>query len=152
MPRDELAEIDAHRSAACGSITASGMTRRRTTPDQRARPTTATPSTVAPLPAAVLGVDKNDRARSRFDTAHEIGHLVMHGDQVFGIKEIEQQAHWFSAALLMPADEIGPELLPTLSWPALFDLKQRWQVSLAALLMRARTLRRHRRVPVPDRD
>lgn len=92
-------------------------------------------------PVIVLGADKNDRARSRFDTAHEIGHLVMHGDQVFGLKEIEQQAHWFSAALLMPAEEIGPELPQTLSWSTLFELKQRWQVSLAALLMRARTLK-----------
>lgn len=91
-------------------------------------------------PVIVLGADKSDRARSRFDTAHEIGHLVMHGNQVFGLKEIEQQAHWFSAALLMPAEDIHPELPHRLSWPELFKLKQRWQVSLAALLMRARTL------------
>lgn len=94
----------------------------------------------ADRPVVVLGSDKNDRARSRFDTAHELGHLVLHGEELFGLKEIEQQAHWFSAALLMPAGDIAPELPRTLSWPALFELKVRWQVSLAALLMRARTL------------
>ena len=35
-------------------------------------------------PVIVLGADKNDRARSRFDGAHELGHLVVHGDQVLG--------------------------------------------------------------------
>ena len=42
----------------------------------------------------------------------------------------------------MPADDIH-DLLPTsVDWPALFELKREWQVSLAALLMRARTLGR----------
>ncbi len=40
-------------------------------------------------PVVVLGTDKNDRARSRFDAAHELGHLVMHGDQIWGLPEIE---------------------------------------------------------------
>jgi Zn-dependent peptidase ImmA (M78 family)/transcriptional regulator with XRE-family HTH domain len=93
-------------------------------------------------PVAVLGTDKNDRARSRFDAAHELGHLVMHGEQIWGMAEIEKQAHSFAAALLMPADQIYPELPNTVDWPRLFDLKRRWQVSLAALLMRARTLGR----------
>jgi Zn-dependent peptidase ImmA (M78 family)/transcriptional regulator with XRE-family HTH domain len=92
-------------------------------------------------PVVVLSTDKNDRARSRFDVAHEFGHLVMHGEQIWGIPEIEKQAHSFAAALLMPADEIRGQLPRTVDWPRLFDLKRQWQVSLAALLMRARTLR-----------
>lgn len=91
-------------------------------------------------PVVVLSADKNDRARSRFDTAHELGHLVMHGQQIYGLKEIELQAHWFAAAFLMPADDIRTELPRRVDWPVLFQLKTRWQVSLAALLMRARTL------------
>ena len=39
-------------------------------------------------PVVVLGTDKNDRARSRFDCAHELAHLVMHGEQIWGIKEV----------------------------------------------------------------
>ena len=50
-------------------------------------------------PVVVLGADKNDRARSRFDAAHELGHLAAHGDQVWAVKEVEQQAHWFGARL-----------------------------------------------------
>jgi Zn-dependent peptidase ImmA (M78 family) len=59
------------------------------------------------------------------------------------VKEVEQQAHHFAAAFLMPADDIAHELLPTRpDWPVLFELKRKWQVSLAALLMRARALGR----------
>lgn len=93
-------------------------------------------------PVVVLGADKDDRARSRFDAAHELGHLIMHGEQVWGLKEIETQAHRFAAAFLMPAQDILAELPNTVDWPYLFMLKKRWQVSLAALLMRARTLGR----------
>ncbi|TDT95566.1 Zn-dependent peptidase ImmA (M78 family) [Streptomyces sp. 846.5] len=93
-------------------------------------------------PVIVLGSDKNDRARSRFDSAHELAHLVLHGEQIWGVKEVETQAHQFAAAFLMPADDIH-DLLPTsVDWPTLFELKREWQVSLAALLMRARTLGR----------
>jgi Zn-dependent peptidase ImmA (M78 family)/DNA-binding XRE family transcriptional regulator len=93
-------------------------------------------------PVVVLGADKNDKARSRFDTAHELGHLVIHGDQIWGVKEVERQAHHFAAAFLMPAEDIRDELPDRADWPVLFQLKQEWQVSLAALLMRARTLGR----------
>jgi Zn-dependent peptidase ImmA (M78 family) len=58
------------------------------------------------------------------------------------MKEVEAQAHQFAAAFLLPADEIGSQLPATVDWPRLFELKRYWQVSLAALLMRARTLKR----------
>ncbi|MGA5143265.1 ImmA/IrrE family metallo-endopeptidase [Streptomyces azureus] len=93
-------------------------------------------------PVVVLGTDKNDRARSRFDAAHELAHLVLHGEQIWGVKEVETQAHQFAAAFLMPASDIYGHLPTTVDWSTLFDLKRRWQVSLAALLMRARTLGR----------
>jgi len=91
-------------------------------------------------PVVVLAADKRDRARSRFDAAHELGHLVVHGDQVWGLKEVEDQAHRFAAAFLMPERDIADELPTRADWPVLFELKRKWQVSLAALLMRARTL------------
>jgi Zn-dependent peptidase ImmA (M78 family)/DNA-binding XRE family transcriptional regulator len=93
-------------------------------------------------PVVVLGSEKNDRARSRFDAAHELGHLVMHGEEVWGLPEIERQAHQFAAGFLMPAADIYAELPDRPDWQRLFDLKLRWHVSLAALLMRAKTLGR----------
>jgi Zn-dependent peptidase ImmA (M78 family)/transcriptional regulator with XRE-family HTH domain len=93
-------------------------------------------------PVVVLGTDKDDRARSRFDGAHELGHLVVHGEQIWGVKEVETQAHQFAAEFLLPAEQIYDQLPTTADWPALFELKRHWQVSLAALLMRAKTLGR----------
>ena len=93
-------------------------------------------------PIIVLGADKNDRARSRFDGAHELGHLVIHGEQIWGLKEVETQAHRFAAAFLMPSSEIREQLPSVVDWPRLFELKKYWQVSLAALLRRARDLER----------
>lgn len=93
-------------------------------------------------PVVVLGSDKNDRARSRFDCAHELAHLVMHGEIIWGVKEVEDQAHQFAAAFLMPTEQIFDDLPTTVDWQKLFALKQYWQTSLAALLMRARRLGR----------
>ncbi|MFE0044680.1 ImmA/IrrE family metallo-endopeptidase [Streptomyces albireticuli] len=57
-------------------------------------------------------------------------------------KEVETQAHHFAAAFLMPAEDIQDQLPTAVDRPALFALKRQWQVALAALLMRARTLGR----------
>lgn len=91
-------------------------------------------------PLVVLTSDKLNRFRSRFDAAHELGHAVMHRDVTGWEREAEQQAHWFSAAMLMPAEDIGADLPRTADWRGLLDLKAEWKVSIAALLKRAQTL------------
>jgi Zn-dependent peptidase ImmA (M78 family)/transcriptional regulator with XRE-family HTH domain len=91
-------------------------------------------------PIAVLGSDKAVTARSRFDAAHELGHFVLHSDTSPGSKEIESQAHHFAAAFLMPRSGIEHLLPSNADWPRLAELKVEWRVSIAALLMRARTL------------
>jgi Zn-dependent peptidase ImmA (M78 family)/transcriptional regulator with XRE-family HTH domain len=90
-------------------------------------------------PVAVLATDKNKWDRSRFDAAHELGHLVMH-DEAAGVPEAERQANEFAAALLMPAGDIARWLPDRANWRVLMDLKNEWGVSIAALLMRARVL------------
>lgn len=77
------------------------------------------PSAAGIGPVVVLGADKNDRARSRFDGAHELGHLVVHGHQIWGVKEVEHQAHAFAAAFLMPAGDIRDELPDRADWTVL---------------------------------
>jgi Zn-dependent peptidase ImmA (M78 family)/transcriptional regulator with XRE-family HTH domain len=91
-------------------------------------------------PVIVLACDKDDAARSRFDAAHELGHLVMHHDAEPGDPALERQADAFAAEFLMPAATIGPELPSRLSWQSYFQLKHRWGTSLAALVRRARDL------------
>lgn len=91
-------------------------------------------------PVVVLAADKKDRARSRFDAAHELGHLIMHREDAGIVKQVESEAHAFASELLMPADEIRNQLPVRLDWDRLVKLKFRWGVSIKALLMRARSL------------
>jgi len=99
----------------------------------------------ADRPTVVLNPIKKDYYRQRFDVAHELGHLVMHGEADPGSKAIEEQAHRFASEFLMPAEEIH-DLLPTTmgrsAWTNLFRLKEQWGVSVSALLFRARQLGR----------
>lgn len=91
-------------------------------------------------PLILLSPLKDDRARSRFDAAHELGHLVMHRDIEPGSKIIENQAHTFAAAFLMPADEITTDLPRKVDWEALAEAKIKWGTSLRALAYRAHEL------------
>ncbi len=92
-------------------------------------------------PVIVLGNNKFDAARSRFDAAHELGHLVMHPDPEPGSRVQERQAHLFAAALLMPRSRIEDELpRQKIDWRKLLELKRTWGVSLGALLFRAKDL------------
>jgi Zn-dependent peptidase ImmA (M78 family)/transcriptional regulator with XRE-family HTH domain len=93
-------------------------------------------------PVVVLYSDKGDASRSRFDAAHELGHLVMHRTAPHDANWVEEQANWFAASFLMPADDIRRELSHGVSWAELLRLKLRWGASIAALLRRARTLDR----------
>jgi Zn-dependent peptidase ImmA (M78 family)/transcriptional regulator with XRE-family HTH domain len=96
-------------------------------------------------PIVMLWSTKDDSARSRFDAAHELGHLVMHPDPEPGNKTMERQAHLFAASFLMPADQIRDELpakAPTKrDQRHLLHLKQTWGVSIAAIFYRARELK-----------
>lgn len=93
------------------------------------------------LPYVFLGSDVNVGVRSRFDTAHEIGHLVMHrfvSKKQFGkpedFKILERQAHRFAAAFLLPKEQFFKELwAPTLD--AFASLKPRWKTSIKGMIV-----------------
>jgi Zn-dependent peptidase ImmA (M78 family) len=91
-------------------------------------------------PLIVLSDGKRDKARSGFDVAHELGHLVMHHEPEFSDRVQERQAHAFAAAILMPAAELMEDL-PVRpprgeDWERLKEAQLRWGVSIAALLYR----------------
>ncbi|CAM3296568.1 XRE family transcriptional regulator [Pseudomonas floridensis] len=82
--------------------------------------------------------------RSRFDAAHELGHLVrdvytMQHGQAHG-PEIERQADAFAAAFLMPKESVAANQPPTYSVKYLMKLKHYWGVSLAAMAYRFNSL------------
>jgi Zn-dependent peptidase ImmA (M78 family)/transcriptional regulator with XRE-family HTH domain len=73
----------------------------------------------------------------RYALAHELGHLVMHTGTAS--EDMERDADEFAAALLMPAEDIRPEMRG-LRFRDLGSLKLRWRVSLAALIRQAHRL------------
>jgi Zn-dependent peptidase ImmA (M78 family) len=95
-------------------------------------------------PLVVLWADKSDKARSRFDAAHELGHLVMHSDAEPLSVEQERQANMFASAFHMPAVDIASDLIrnaPTLTtWPEVLRRRAHWGVSAKAFLYRSREL------------
>lgn len=96
-------------------------------------------------PLIVLWADKQDKARSRFDAAHELGHLVMHSDPDPMDRSQEREANMFASAFLMPASEVQvslPDRVPTAStWESVLQTRSAWGVSAKALLYRARELK-----------
>lgn len=95
-------------------------------------------------PYVLIGTDKGTAARWRFDAAHELGHIILHTkvppasltrrDQ---FKRIEQQAHRFAAAFLLPLAPFGEDLFGA-NMDAFRALKPKWNVSIAMMIKRAR--------------
>lgn len=77
---------------------------------------------------------------SRFDAAHELGHLIMHRHGQPHGQEAEKEANAFASAFLMPERSIRAKQLyfPTLD--SLVKAKKYWKVSVSALNYRLHTL------------
>jgi Zn-dependent peptidase ImmA (M78 family)/DNA-binding XRE family transcriptional regulator len=76
--------------------------------------------------------------RSRFDAAHELGHLVMHVHGASGGRDVEKDADRFAAAFLIPRDDLISHMPMRLtSINQLITAKERWGVSVAALARNA---------------
>ncbi|MGO9973416.1 MAG: ImmA/IrrE family metallo-endopeptidase [Solirubrobacteraceae bacterium] len=85
-----------------------------------------------------------DGARARFSLAHELGHALLHWDRFDAPsgKDAEREAHRFAAAFLMPPAEMLSALgRVRFTLDDLIVYRQRWGVSIQALITRARDLR-----------
>jgi len=81
---------------------------------------------------------QNDRIR--FSLAHELGHVIMHLDDIIpDNRDAEDEANTFASEFLMPSNDIKP-LLYNLNMAKLADLKRRWRVSMHALVKRAKDI------------
>jgi len=76
--------------------------------------------------------------RSRFDAAHELGHLVLHkhGGAHGGDSESEGQANSFASAFLMPRAGVLAKTPRAYSLNQIVQAKRTWRVSAAALIYR----------------
>lgn len=102
-------------------------------------------SFVLDRPLILLSADKDNGYRSRFDLAHELGHLVLHRHiqrptERDRHKLLEQQAHRFAGAFLLPAETFATEMRMPVTLDDLLLLKRRWGVSVAAMIMRLSAL------------
>lgn len=98
------------------------------------------------VPYFILGADKKVAARSRFDVAHELGHIILHR-YVNGVcigrhvdhKILEQQANRFAGAFLLPEQSfMGDVFSPSID--TFQSLKPKWGVSIQLMIHRAQDL------------
>ena len=71
--------------------------------------------------------------RSRFDAAHELGHLILHRHTGSAHINAEAEADAFAAAFLMPKEDLIAEVPVVRSLRTIIAAKRRWGVSAAAL-------------------
>lgn len=97
-------------------------------------------------PYIFLSSSKNSAARSRFDISHELAHLTFHKHLSNNVcynpvvhPVLEKQAHRFASAFLMPAETFMNDLVSP-SLDRFWALKEKWQTSIAAMIMRCQHL------------
>ncbi|RCW46934.1 Zn-dependent peptidase ImmA (M78 family) [Halopolyspora algeriensis] len=91
-------------------------------------------------PIVVLNTGKSGE-RGRFDAAHELGHLVLHGEQATPHgPSSENEANRFAAAFLMPEADVLSRGLQHATAQRILRDKQRWTVSAMALTHRLHEL------------
>lgn len=79
--------------------------------------------------------------RSRFDAAHELGHLVMHRHGApQDSRQAETEANQFASHLLMPTDDVVGRIRHVVALDEVVHAKKRWGVSVAALVYRLHKL------------
>ena len=93
----------------------------------------------------VLFSNKLNYYRLRFTLAHELGHIVLHhflAEDEYGqdYETIERQAHRFASAFLMPKKPFIASIGP-LTLTGILKLKDKWNVSAAAIVKRLYDLR-----------
>ncbi|WP_132995802.1 helix-turn-helix domain-containing protein [Sporanaerobacter acetigenes] len=96
----------------------------------------------------VLGNDKYSATRRQFSAAHELGHIVLHDgfleiDNMTKeeIRNMENEAHTFAAAFLLPRNAFANDikLYPT-NLEYYKQLKKKWRASISAMIVRANHL------------
>jgi Zn-dependent peptidase ImmA (M78 family)/transcriptional regulator with XRE-family HTH domain len=86
-------------------------------------------------PCIMLAMAKT-ASRARFDAAHELAHLILHDDIDPGAATVERQADRFAGAFLAPRESFLMECPRRWSLPAFERLKDRWHLSVQALVRR----------------
>lgn len=96
----------------------------------------------------VLGEDKNSATRRQFNAAHELGHIMLHDwSQDLELvsreefRQMESEANQFAAAFLLPRESFVNDLIYPSKLDYYVELKKKWKVSIAAMIVRAYQLK-----------
>jgi len=98
------------------------------------------------IPFMLLSRDKASAVRQRFDALHELCHILIHKNVTATqlnhratYKFLEKQADTFASCMLLPETDFLDELYsPTLD--GMLSMKERWGVSVGAMIMRCKSL------------
>lgn len=101
-----------------------------------------------PYRCVVLGTEKPSFVRRQFSCAHELGHIVLHEkfEDLSGInredfRKREDEANLFAAEFLLPSKAFLVDLeVHANKLNRYVELKRKWRVSIAAMVMRAHNL------------
>lgn len=89
--------------------------------------------------------NKECAVRSRFDLAHELGHLVLHNNidkDDFEEKIIEKDADSFASELLYPSEIFLEDIQDySLGFERFIELKEKWKVSIQLLVRKCKDLK-----------
>lgn len=91
-------------------------------------------------PYIILGSDNYSAVRARFTLAHELAHLILHQhledeDIKKNHKQIENEAHRFASAFLLPSESFSKDVYST-SLDDFVFIKPKWKVSISAMIRR----------------
>lgn len=78
--------------------------------------------------------------RSRFDAAHELGHLILHRHGSPQGKDLEEEADNFASAFLMPRRTVLGIKMPFPTLDGVISIKNNWRVSSVALIVRMKNV------------
>lgn len=98
-------------------------------------------------PYIVFGSGKDSGPRSRYDAGHELAHLILHRGVKRNIlsnrsvfKLIEDQAHYFAGAFLLPESTFAAEFASAPTLDRLAMIKSKWKVSIQSMIMRCENI------------
>ena len=91
------------------------------------------------IPYVYLNTQKSGE-RSRFDAAHELGHLLLHRHGTPQGKDVEMEADRFASSLLMPKVTVLPYKNQHITIESILSLKANWKVSAMALIVQMKNV------------
>ena len=108
--------------------------------------TDACSSFIEGRPFVFLDMQKECAVRTRFNMAHELGHLLLHHDisqkdidDKKTLDRIEKEANQFASCFLLPRASFILDIRST-SLASFLPLKNKWKVSIQAMVYRCREL------------